>query len=593
MPGGSLNLQSTGELNIILNGNPKKSFFKTVYSKYCNFGMQKFRIDFEGAKKLHLTEDSVFKFKIPRYADLLTDTYFVATLPSIWSPICMGPEVIYSSSNLNINDLSQCQPYEFKWIENLGSQLIRTVRFLINDQVIQEFTGQYLYNMMQRDFSKTKRKLYDEMTGNTAELNDPANYNNRNGNYPNASYLNMSKTNWPNGIEPSIRGRNLYIPINIWFTLLSTSALPLASLQYSNVVIEIICRPIRELFVIRDVREYMTNIATPDSRCNYIDYVSPDVTSNYFEVYYFLYEPPENKWGITGTSRDKELYPSKRTDWDANIHLMCSYIYLDDALVRQYAINKQSYLIKEVHEQTYYNIVATKEYLQEIKSIGLVSSWMWYFQRSDVNLRNEWSNYSNWDYNYLPYPCTAYMDISNNNTSYPLPYRQPNIPLCPPNGQICSIYLTGPQHIENTYNIMTSWGLLLDGEVRETQFPAGNVNYLEKFLRSNGHAKSGVYCYNFCIDTDPFNSQPSGAINLSKFNKVAFEYTTIEPPDISGDIYVSTLCNNVSENEVGTTILTTKPYYADYQYSYNLHIMEERYNMLVIEDGVGNLALAR
>ena len=23
---------------------------------------------------------------------------------------------------------------------------------------------------------------------------------------------------------------------------------------------------------------------------------------------------------------------------------------------------------------------------------------MWFLQRTDVNLRNEWSNYSNWDY---------------------------------------------------------------------------------------------------------------------------------------------------------------------------------------------------
>jgi hypothetical protein len=35
--------------------------------------------------------------------------------------------------------------------------------------------------------------------------------------------------------------------------------------------------------------------------------------------------------------------------------------------------------------------------------MGMVSSWMWYFQRSDINLRNEWSNYTNWPYsNTLP-----------------------------------------------------------------------------------------------------------------------------------------------------------------------------------------------
>ena len=577
MPGGVLNLESAGESNIILNGNPKKSFFKATYAKHANFGMQKFRVDFEGSIKLQLTEKSTFRFKIPRYADLLTDTYFVMTLPTIWSPICID-----TSSNL-----SPCQPYEFKWIENLGAQLISSVRIMIDSQLIQEFTGQYLQNMMNRDFSKAKQKLFDEMTGNTAELNDPANFNNRNGNYPNATYNNFTKSSWPNGVEPSIRGRKIYVPLNTWFSLLSTSALPLVSMQYSEVFIEITCRPITELFVVRNVVEYFNNITT----INYIPYTWPDPTLSYYNLYYFLYEPPENSLGITGTALDDNLYPSKRTDWAADIHLMSTYVYLDEVQVREYALNKQCSLIKEIHEQTYYNIVSTKDYFQNIETIGLVSSWMWFFQRSDVNLRNEWSNYSNWDYNYLPYPGTSYLDISNNpnNTGY----IQPSIPLYPPNGQLCSVYLTGQQHIENTYEIMTSWGLIFDSTVRETSFDSGNVNYLEQYLRSNGNTRSGLYSYNFCVDTDPFKYQPSGSINISKFTTITFEFKTIEPPDISGDIYVSTLCNYVSPTQAGAVIATNKPYWASYKYSYNLHIMEERYNLLVIEYGVGNLALSR
>ena len=46
MAGGLLNLISTGSQNIILNGNPKKSFFKATYAKHTNFGLQKFRINY-------------------------------------------------------------------------------------------------------------------------------------------------------------------------------------------------------------------------------------------------------------------------------------------------------------------------------------------------------------------------------------------------------------------------------------------------------------------------------------------------------------------------------------------------------------------
>jgi hypothetical protein len=77
MAGGLLNIISVGENNVFLTGNPTKTFFKVVYSKYTNFGLQKFRVDYDGQRDLRLTEPSTFTFKIPRNADLLMDTYLV------------------------------------------------------------------------------------------------------------------------------------------------------------------------------------------------------------------------------------------------------------------------------------------------------------------------------------------------------------------------------------------------------------------------------------------------------------------------------------------------------------------------------------
>ena len=87
MAGGLLNIVSTGNNNVILTGNPTKTFFKVSYSKYSNFVLQKFRIDYNGLRELRLNEPSTFTFKIPRYAELLMDTYIVVTIPDIWSPI--------------------------------------------------------------------------------------------------------------------------------------------------------------------------------------------------------------------------------------------------------------------------------------------------------------------------------------------------------------------------------------------------------------------------------------------------------------------------------------------------------------------------
>ena len=58
MAGGLLNIISEGNNNVILTGNPSKTFFKVTYSKYTNFGMQKFRIDYDGQRDLRLSEHS-------------------------------------------------------------------------------------------------------------------------------------------------------------------------------------------------------------------------------------------------------------------------------------------------------------------------------------------------------------------------------------------------------------------------------------------------------------------------------------------------------------------------------------------------------
>ena len=86
MPGGLMNIASYGNENLILTGNPKKTFFKTTYHKYTNFGMQKFRIDYKGLRTLNYKQETVMDFKIPRYAELLNDTYIAITMPDIWSP---------------------------------------------------------------------------------------------------------------------------------------------------------------------------------------------------------------------------------------------------------------------------------------------------------------------------------------------------------------------------------------------------------------------------------------------------------------------------------------------------------------------------
>ncbi|MHA2193147.1 MAG: major capsid protein [Candidatus Thorarchaeota archaeon] len=557
MPGGLLTLVSYGNQNVFLNGNPSKTFFKCTYAKYTNFGLQKFRIDFGGQRTMRMSESSVFNFKVPRYADLLMDTYVVVTMPNIWSPV-MPPGCTASPDS----GYHTWQPYDFKWIKNLGAQMVERVRFTVGGQVIQDFTGQYLYNMVERDFDAAKKDLFYRMTGNVAELNDPANANGRVNTYPSAM-IGTSASAQEAGPEPSIRARKLYIPLNIWFTLAAKMAFPLVGIQYAELHIEVTLRPVQDLYIVRNVQ----------GEGGY--YMRPDLTDWQYSFYRFLNPPPD-------VMLQQNSYTDRRTNWAADVHLISTYAFLSDEEVRIFAEKEQRYLVREVYQQRFDNVVGNRRV--DLKSLGMVVNWMWFFQRTDAYLRNEWSNYTNWPYGYLPYNV---LDPSGVVETFDCSGLGSFTPATDLSGGATGIMYAGQYQPGNHRDIMERWALMLDGKYRENDMDAGVLEFVEKYVRTNGDAPDGLYCYNFCLDTNPFVYQPSGAMNMSKFNQIEFEFKTHQPVlDASAQFY--TICG-----PQGQAIGANKLNWNIYDYTYNLFVFEERYNILEVASGTAGLMFAR
>jgi hypothetical protein len=558
MAGGLLNIISVGNANVILTGNPTKTFFKVAYSKYTNFGLQKFRLDYEGTRDLRLTEDSKFTFKVKRYADLLMDTYIVITLPDIWSPI------YHPTAE---NDYLWV-PYEFRWIKNIGSYLIREIEITCGSFLLQKYSGEYLDAMVERDFTSEKKDLYHRMTGNVTEMNDPALADSRGNIYP-SSYYTASAT----GAEPSIRGRKLYIPINSWFSFDSRCAFPLIALQYNELTIHVTMRPIQELFQVRDVFD----------PTNYFPYVQPDFNQERFQMYRFLQTPPAIR--IT-----RDTYLNQTRTWNADVHLLATYCFLSKEESQLFAAEDQVYLIKDVFQYNFENVTGSKRI--ELTSNGMISNWMWFFQRNDVNLRNEWSNYSNWPYISLPVNCTiAPPDISSNIND---DITDPSMALVQGpryqiNGINTGIFITGDFAIDNRREILETMGILFDGDYRENVMERGVFDYVEKYTRTHGGAKEGLYCYNYGLNTSPFEYQPSGAVNLSKFRSVELEFTTFVPQiDILNTTF-DVICNS----DGAPIAMSNKPSWKLYQYNYNLTLFEERYNILSFISGNAGMLFSR
>lgn len=559
MTGGLLNIVSYGNQNIILNSNPKKSFFKTAYAKYTNFGMQKFRIDFTGLRNLRMSEESRFTFTVPRYAELIMDTYLVVTLPTIWSPIYPP---------LSCNDA--WHPYEFRWIENLGTQMIKEIVFSVGGQILQRMTGKYLQAVVQRDLNGTKRSLYDNMTGSTAELNDPANFSGRKGTYPNV-YYNTSQQ----GPEPSIRSRKLYIPLNAWFCNNSRTAFPLVALQYNELHIEVVMRPVRELFVTRDIKHPASN----PTEVAQAPFIQPNFNEQEYQFYRFLQPPPSPDIATA------DVYADKRTDWNADVHLISTYCFLSAEESRVFASQEQKYLLKEAYEWDFKNITGVHR-VELQNTMGMVATWMFLFQRSDINLRNQWSNYTNWKYmNVIPDDVTP----APVNGAFPNPCNQSHIgPGVEPDGTLSGLYVTQDYNVENQREILQQLGILLNGSYRENMLESGVYNYVEKYIRTAGSAPFGLYIYNFGLDATLDTYQPSGAINMSKFSTIELEFNTYPPPlDPSANYY--TIC----DSETGRPIGVNKPEWRIYDYNYDLTVLEERYNVITFIGGNCALMYAR
>lgn len=560
MAGGLMNLVSAGQQNIILNGNPSKTFWKATYAKYTNFGKQNFRLDYEGTPQLNLTTESTFTFKVKRYADLLMDCYISIDLPTIWSPILPPRAVTNDDGSTTYTDWA---PYAFKWIDNIGAQIISQVSITCGNQLLQQYSGQYILAAAQRDLPGSKLNLFYEMIGDVPELTNPANSGPRVNAYPNAYY-----TSSPAGAQPSILGRTLYVPLGAWFNAVPSQAFPLIALQYNELQISISFRPVNEWFKIRDVFDYTNNYP----------YVAPNFNQTYMQLHRFLQTPPDEELGSTS-------YTDIRTIWNADINLNCTYCFLSNDEAEIFAKNEQKYLIKQVYEKPYYNITGQNRI--NLDSMGMVISWMFYFQRSDANLRNEWSNYTNWPYASMPQdvtPASTAGDFPNPDPSGP-PLLGPG--LNPP-GSLSGLYTTGVYNPQNIKHILVALGILLDGQYRENILPAGVYNYIEKCFRTPAFAPSGLYCYNFCLDTNPLNIQPSGAMNMSRFTNIQFEFTTISPP-VDPYAQVLTICDPATGDIVGIN----KPTWRIYDYNYNMYLIEERVNMVVFVGGNAALLYAR
>ena len=632
MPGGLLNIISYGSENLILNGNPSKTFFKQTYKKYTNFGLQRFRLDFEGQRVLNYNSPSHFTFKIPRYAELLWDTYIVVQLPNIYSSLYLykDPSGVPQYKNYvdalynNRKDIEILKDYieykdlpnsgicefKFKWIENLGFNMIKEIVIKSNSKIIEKYSGETMLLFNERDNS-TKNNLVNDMIGNISSLNNPGINNISYVSKLNTRLNNLNDTVYPNciyneaDIEPSIRGRKLYIPLLSWFSKSSKNAFPLIALQYSDLEIDITFRPVSELYTLYDKHkdEYEETI---------IKNFSVDISPNYFgnggipditEIKNFL-SPPDIK----------ENRPQTNI-WNSDVHLLSTYVFLSNEERKQFASKNHEYLLKNIYEYEIKNAMGSERV--EIPSKNLVSGYIFRFRRSDVDIRNQWSNYSNWPYeNKSPISlsmieidcenedCGSCDDVPREKDKKILSFANSS-GLSTINNKLFNkdskkVFCTGEDVIYSNKVILKNMAIMFNGTYRENILDNGIYNYVEKYCRTKGTAKDGIYIYNFSINSNRNDYQPSGSQNMNKTKNVVFEFNTEvseQKEDIQATIVSEPSDLTNAERNIQNTIQAIRRNdsnkYENFKYDYELFVVEERYNILYIRNGLIELKYAK
>lgn len=548
MPGGLLQLVATGAQNQLVNGNPSFTFWRTMYKRYTNFAMESVRLEFENNTLMFPTSGggSTFRCRVKRVTDLLHDCYVCFNLPDIWSPL-------YSSSGAVV---ANAPGYEFQWIENIGYNAIQSVGIFINGTKIVETTGEWfkLYSYLTHD--RNKRDLLDSMVGNVPELTDPQNSFGRMFQYPHAVKI-------PNvAVEPSIRGRQIVVPLHFWFCENAGMALPLIALQGGEIDIVVTLRPIYSLFTIQDVKEKYYGGRVPGDSVDY-------------PITLFL-SPPD----LVGHPTNSTLM-----NWFPDLYIEANYVYLTEGERAQVSAADQSYLIRDVRSFT-----ATSQYGPcdiDIPAHNLVTRVVWVARRSDSLTNNDYDNYTNWQYrNRRP----------TNNTSGA--YNSPLLSVT--SGELVPQSMAQP-------DILVESTILLDGKERFNAKNSSYFGYIQKYRHSSGSQLPGVYIYSFSLNNDM--TQPSGTLNASLFNKITLRSTLIQPIPVATIanaptelcVYRSTALNTnptavpvnaaVNPHDV-LTIITRGKENVIYDYTYVVTVYVESYNVLRVVSGLANLVFA-
>ena len=480
--GGLMQLVSYGSENLYLTGNPQITFFKTSYQRHTNFAYEWIPEYFEPALSFNTTSNSSMTIPLKRNGDLIRDIALVIDIPNI-----------YSSEQEN-----------FKWVKNLGHIFIDNAEFIIGGQLISKLYGQWMNIWYELQNAGTLRFGFNELIGNVSEIYNPAIY-----------YGLVGET-----YIPTIQKRRLRIPIPFWFTEHPGLAIPLIAIQYVEVSININFRCINDLFTIGIPAVSPSELFNNPSSPNHLSLKSQFQSEGY------------NTDNIFWRFVSGLLTPGI---WNQNVYMDIKYVYLDLAERRIFAASVSEYLITQVERREFRGLQGQQEV--DIEFYHPVKEMIWVFQRDDVNVKNQWSNYTT-QFHEEDYP--KFLELIN--------FRRNaiNLGLNPglisdavlPSGLTIENFLiainytdserlslTDIDAFDNYLNIMYFGHFVFNSHIRQIRKSSIYYQSQEPFDTHTTTPSRFKQIYMMSFADNPEKIQPSGSANFSMFSEAQFFFT--------------------------------------------------------------------
>jgi len=350
MTGSILQLVAYGIEDIFLTSDPQITYFKVVYKRHTNFSREEIRQNFVEKPNFN-TQVSA---NISKNGDLMEKSYLVINLPQI-----------NAFKNDNITKVA--------WTRYPGYSLIDTISIEINGRQICKHYGEWMLLWNQMFNPHATDSAFKKMIGDVPEL-----------------------TEFSNG-KDSYR---IYIPLQFWFCRNSANALPLVSLEYCDVKINLSLKDWNDILLVTPTHYIIcSDSIVTFNQYEYIEQNVDGVISAGFFTYFDPYSKklfytlltnnnllpiPSNivnklKYTIYGKTSNSTASPAIQNPNSIIINpathkynkisslnlgdtfLLINYIFLDDDERLRFVQSKHDYIIEQLYYNQYNNLVGPTE----------------------------------------------------------------------------------------------------------------------------------------------------------------------------------------------------------------------------------------